>query len=177
MPLAFRVAALLARVAGAAAPQHADLVAGVVAHAHDVQRLRQGVVIVGVVAERLAELLDRRGGEEVVVPRGDGKLRAWRRVEDLHQVLLRVPDDAGGVGDRDAAVGAGAVDRLPQRAVEDPARGVPRPPPAPGGPEGSGPANCSRVFRVGRLQKQSRTGRDGHGMGCLCGDVALLHAR
>eukprot|EP00665_Eupelagonemidae_sp_cell47_P010794 gene10794-biopygen2552 len=135
MPLAFQqVAAALARVARAAAPQHADF-AGVVAHAHYVERLRQSKVVVRVVLERLAELLDRRGGEEVVVPRGDGELRAWRRVEDLRQVLLRVADDAGGVGDRDAAVGAGAVDRLPQRAVENPARGVPRPPPAPGGPE------------------------------------------
>ena len=79
VPLAFRGAALLARVARPATPQHADLVAGVVAYAHHVQRLRQCVVVVGVVAERLAELLDRRGGEEVVVPRGDGELRAWRR--------------------------------------------------------------------------------------------------
>eukprot|EP00665_Eupelagonemidae_sp_cell47_P014292 gene14292-biopygen8715 len=92
-------------------------------------------VVVGVVAERLAELLDRRGEEEVIVPRGDGELRAGGRVQDFHEELLRVADDAGGVGDRDAAVRAGAVDGLPQRAVEDAARGVPRPPPAPGGPE------------------------------------------
>ena len=44
MPLAFQqVAAALARVARAAAPQHADF-AGVVAHAHYVERLRQSVM-------------------------------------------------------------------------------------------------------------------------------------